>query len=84
MWYDSYRETIAQHGITADDIWNFDETCFNIGVGRDQWIITREPKRQISGGFGTNREYATAVEVISAADSTIALVVILSAKVLLQ
>jgi hypothetical protein len=35
-WFDSYQETIAQYGITADDIWNFDETGFNIGVGKDQ------------------------------------------------
>ncbi|KAJ6096532.1 hypothetical protein N7486_007278 [Penicillium sp. IBT 16267x] len=82
-WFDSYQETIAQYGITADDIWNFDETGFNIGVGRDQWIITREPKRQISGGFSTNREYATVIEAVSATGSTIAPVVILSAKLLL-
>ena len=83
-WFNSYQETIAQYGIPADDIWNFDETGFNIGVGKDQWIITREPKRQISGGFSTNREYATAIEAVSATGSTIAPVVILSAKVLLQ
>jgi hypothetical protein len=82
-WFDSYKETIAKYGITADDIWNFDETGFNIGVGRDQWIITREPKRQITGGFNTNREYATAIEAVSATGSTIAPVVILSAKLLL-
>ncbi|OKP10310.1 hypothetical protein PENSUB_4266 [Penicillium subrubescens] len=82
-WFNSYQETTAQYGITADDIWNFDETGFNIGVGQDQWIITREPKRQIFGGFSTNREYATAIEAVSATGSTIAPVVILSAKVLL-
>jgi hypothetical protein len=83
-WFNSYQETIAQYGITADDIWNFDETGFNIGVAKDQWIITREPKRQISGGFSTNREYATAIEAVLATGSTIAPVVILSAKILLQ
>ncbi|CEJ58354.1 hypothetical protein PMG11_07013 [Penicillium brasilianum] len=83
-WFNSYQETITQHGITADDIWNFDETGFNIGVAKDQWIITREPKRQISGGFSTNREYATAIEAVLATGSTIAPVVILSAKILLQ
>jgi hypothetical protein len=77
------RLLAAQYGITADDIWNFDETGFNIGVGQDQWIITREPKRQIFGGFSTNCEYATAIEAVSATGSTIAPVVILSAKVLL-
>ncbi|KAF3399923.1 hypothetical protein F1880_008480 [Penicillium rolfsii] len=84
QWFNSYQETITQYGITADDIWNFDETGFNIGVAKDQWIITREPKRQISGGFSTNREYATAIEAVSATGSTIAPVVILSAKILLQ
>lgn len=82
-WFNSYQETIARYGITSDDIWNFDETGFNIGVGRDQWIITRQPKRQISGSLSTNLEYITVIEAVSATGITIVPVVILSAKILL-
>ncbi|KAJ5873624.1 uncharacterized protein N7473_013183 [Penicillium subrubescens] len=81
--FNSYQETIAQYGISADDIWNFDETGFNIGVVQDLWFITREPKRQIFDGFSTNREYATAIEAVSATRSPIAPVAILRSKVLL-
>jgi hypothetical protein len=68
----------------SENIWNFDETGFNIGVGTDRWIITREPKRQISSGINSNREYATVVEAVSATRRAIAPVVILSAKLLLR
>lgn len=83
-WFESHKATIARYGIVSDDIWNFDETGFSIGVGKDQWIVTREPKRVLSGGFNTNREYATVVKAVSAAGVTVALVVILSAKLLLR
>ncbi|OQE06168.1 hypothetical protein PENVUL_c019G08892 [Penicillium vulpinum] len=45
-------------------------------------MITRESRRQISGGFSTNREYATVIEAILATGTTIAPIV-LGAKVLL-
>ena len=83
-WFESYKATIARYGIVSDDIWNFDETGFNIGVGKDQWSIIREPKRVLSGGFNTNREYATVVEAVSVTGATVASVVILSAKLLLR
>ena len=79
-----YQEVITSHGIPPEDIWNFDETGFNIGVGRDRWIITREPKRQISSGINSNREYATVIEAISATGIAIAPTVILSAKLLMH
>lgn len=77
-WFESYTATIARHGIVSDDIWTIGGTGFNIGVGKDQWIVTRESRRVLSGGFNTNREYATLVEAISATGVAVAPVVILS------
>lgn len=76
--------TISRYGITADGIWNFDETSFNIGVGMDQWIIAREPKHQISGGFNSDREYVTVIEAILATGIAIMPAVILSGKLPLR
>ncbi|KAI9041891.1 uncharacterized protein KD926_006437 [Aspergillus affinis] len=65
-WYRRLQSVIAVHGILENDIWNFGETGFQIGIGKDQWIITRDhPKTYL--GLNSNREYVTVVEAISAA-----------------
>jgi hypothetical protein len=63
-WFESLQRTIEKYGIQFEDIYNFDERSFQIGVGKDQWIVTREPRRKIVSGNHTNREYVTVVEAI--------------------
>ena len=82
--FTKYKDAITRYSILLDNIQNFDETGFNISIGSDRWIITREPKRRITSSVNSNREYATAIEAISATGVAIALVVILSAKLLLR
>ncbi|KAI9039381.1 DNA-binding domain-containing protein [Aspergillus affinis] len=65
-WYRRLQSVIAVHGILDNDIWNFDETGFQIGIGKDQWIITRDHTKTYLG-LNSNREYVTVVEAISAA-----------------
>jgi hypothetical protein len=79
-WFQSYHDTIAQYGIAHQDIYNFDETGFQIGVGRDQWIITREPRIKIFGNNTTNRESVTVIEAISVDGFVIPPLIILSAR----
>lgn len=50
QWFNSYTETITQYGIGTSDIYKFDETGFQIGIGKDQWIITQEPKKKNFNG----------------------------------
>ena len=64
-WFEDYRHQVALHGICPEDIYNFDETGFQIGVGKDQWILTREPRKKIFNGATTNREPVTVVECVS-------------------
>lgn len=47
-WFQDYQRVVTKHGICQQDIYNFDETGFQIGVRQDQFIITREPKRSYS------------------------------------
>ena len=47
-------------------MYNFDETGFCIGIGKDQWIITRDPNRQAYLVSSTNRELVSVCETISA------------------
>jgi hypothetical protein len=34
-WFDGFINLIKLHGITSADIWNFDESGFRIGIGKD-------------------------------------------------
>ena len=64
-WFERYQAVCNEYKIEIGDIYNFDETGFRIGVGRDQWIITRDPNRQSYLGSSTNRELVTVCETIS-------------------
>lgn len=57
--------------MVSEDIWNFDETGFQIGVGKDQWIVTRDRDKKRYTGSNTNREHVTVVEAINPAGSFI-------------
>jgi hypothetical protein len=76
-WFQLFQDIITSFGINSDDIWNFDETGFRIGVGRDQLVITKQ-QRQLYLGHPTNRESATAIEAVSAGGAHIPLFLIFS------
>ena len=40
-WFVKFKAVVSEHGIVADDIWNMDETGFQIGVGKDQMVVTK-------------------------------------------
>jgi hypothetical protein len=71
---------IAKHGICQQDIYNFNETSFQIGVRKYQFIITRHPKKKLFNGSITNRESITVLEAISADGFAYPPLIILSAK----
>ncbi|CBF86544.1 hypothetical protein AN2291.2 [Aspergillus nidulans FGSC A4] len=66
-WFNTVRATIEQYGILPDDIYNFDETGFAMGLCAHQKVITksescgRRPVLQPG-----NCEWVTAIESISA------------------
>jgi len=64
-WFEKYKGVCNQYNIQPADTYNFDESGFRIGIGRDQWIITRDPNRQAYLGSSTNRELITVGETIS-------------------
>jgi hypothetical protein len=52
---------IMGFGINSDDIWNFNETGFRIGIGQDQLVIAKQQQQLYLGhdrvyllGFWTN------------------------------
>jgi len=64
-WFEKYNAVCQQYHIHPGDQYNFDETGFRIGIGRDQFIITRDPNYPVYLGSATNRELVTVCETIS-------------------
>ena len=66
-WFDLVRDTIAKYGIAEEDIYNFDETGFQMGLlAASGMVITsaerRGRPRQAQQG---NREWATVIQAVS-------------------
>jgi len=55
-WFSRYEKVCDKYSIQSRDRYNFDKTGFRIGIGRDQWIVTRDPTRQAYLGSSTNRK----------------------------
>lgn len=66
-WFDTIQRTITEHGILLEDIYNFDETGFAMGLTATVKVITRaEYYGQRSVLQPGNREWVTVIESISA------------------
>ncbi|KAF4546842.1 Hypothetical protein D9617_195g075130 [Elsinoe fawcettii] len=81
-WFDLVQETIDKYGVPEEDIWNFDETGFQMGVISTSKVITSSDRqgrpRTIQPG---NREWVTVIEGINARGWLIPPFVILCGKV---
>lgn len=80
QWFATVREAIQEHSIHDDDIWNFDETGFAMGLCSTSKVITavdrsERPRRVIQG----NREWVTIIECVSSKGISIPPWVILKA-----
>jgi hypothetical protein len=81
QWFTTVREAIQEHGIHDDDIWNFDETGFAMGLCSTSKVITaversERPRRVIQG----NREWVTIIECVSSKGISIPPWIILKAE----
>ena len=68
-----------EKGILLDDMYNMDETGFQIGVGKNQWIVTIDPSRQSYLASSNNRDYITIIEEIQGLGEVLPPMVILAA-----
>jgi hypothetical protein len=80
-WFRLVRNTVAKYGILQDDIYNFDETGFQMGVISTSKVVTRSerrgrPKTKQPG----NREWVTLVHAINASRWALPAFVIFEAK----
>ena len=84
-WFDLIQATIAQYGILDDDIWNFDETGFAMGLitasGSQKVASSSENVGRITVIQPGNRKWTTAIETISARGQIIPPFIIVEGKV---
>ena len=64
-WFKDFCATYLEKGIQSGDCWNMDKSGFQIGLGRNQKIITKDIRHQSYIGSASNRELVTVVEAIS-------------------
>jgi predicted HTH domain antitoxin len=82
-WFNQYCNTIAQYGILNEDIYNFDETGFAMGITSTSKVITSrewQGKRKLLQPG--NREWVTAIECVHL-DGVLPPTIIFKAKVLM-
>jgi hypothetical protein len=83
-WFDQYRKTIAKYGILDDDIYNFDETGFAMGITSTSKVISSREwhgkRKLLQQG---NREWVTAIECIHL-NGVLPPTIIFKAKVLMS
>ena len=81
QWFDTVQKTIIQYGIHPDDIYNFDETGFAMGVISSTRVVTRAEyygrAKLLSSG---NREWVTTIECIRACGEALPPCIIFKAK----
>ncbi|RYC78417.1 hypothetical protein BFJ63_vAg18709 [Fusarium oxysporum f. sp. narcissi] len=72
-WFRLIQNTIAKYGIRLDDIWNFDETGFMMGVIASGMVVTGSERqgrpKSVQPG---NREWITVIQAINAEGQSIA------------
>lgn len=80
-WFRLVRNTIEKYGILDEDIYNFDETGFQMGVISTAKVITgAERSRPVSIQPG-NREWVTTIDCISSCGWSVPPVIIFEGKV---
>jgi hypothetical protein len=80
-WFRLVQNTIAKYGILDEDIYNFDETGFQMGVISTAKVITGAEKSKPVSVQPGNREWVTAIDCISSYGHCVPPVIIFEGKV---
>lgn len=79
-WFRLVRNTIAKYGILDADIYNFDETGFQMGVISTAKVVTAADRARTVSIQPGNREWVTVIESINAAGQILPPMVIFKGK----
>lgn len=78
--FDEFKEAKTSHGVADGDVYNFDETGFRAGCGRQKKVITKEEKARVVLENPENRDFISSLECVSGDGSVIPNMIILSGK----
>jgi hypothetical protein len=83
QWFNVVQNTIVKYGILEQDIYNFDETGFQMGVASTAKVITasRHRNSRVQAIQPGNREWVTVIESINASGWSLPPMIIFSGKV---
>lgn len=83
--FEDYRNPKVEKGVHNEDKYNFDETRFWVGVGKDQWVITKDDTNaRLYMKDPNNWEYIKSIEYVSSEGDVIPNILILSGKQYLE
>jgi Tc5 transposase DNA-binding domain len=83
-WFKRFKALQDEFGVIKEDIWNYDETGFRIGVGRSQWIVTTCTSKRSYLATNGARTLITSVEAVSAGGAVIDEMLIIPGKTHLE
>lgn len=78
--FDDSQAAKMEKDIHDHDCYDFDETGFRVGVGRDQWVIAKNEPGRLYMEDPENREYLSSLECIGGRGDAIPNILILSGK----
>jgi len=55
LWFEVFNQIMMENGILPSDLWNFNETGFNIGMAGNTVILTKYPFRRHYTSSSENR-----------------------------
>ena len=79
-WFDLVRNMKAKYGILDDDIYNFDETSFMMGIIHAGMVVTSSDGRKAKLAQPGNREWAIVIGAVNAQGWALPPYIILTAK----
>ena len=78
--FDEFKEAKTSHEVADGDVYDFDETGFRAGCGRQQKVITKEEKARLILEDAENRDFISSLECVGGDGSVIPNMIILSGK----
>jgi hypothetical protein len=81
-WYNDLKGKFTRCAIQPQDLYNYDETGFRIGIGKREMVVTKARRKRVrvSSAKDSERELVTACECISASGDVIPPMIILKSK----
>lgn len=80
-----FSAAMRRHEICREDVWNFDETRFRLGIVRSDWVISHtNTSSRVFSADSDNRKSLIAIECINAMNFSISFFLILTGAMIMQ